>query len=157
MTKTQNKRDTRKPRNGADPVKPKSEGKLSLGRFQPNPVNPRKITDEQLQALRKAMVEFGDLSGLVVNLTTGNYVGGHQRVKILGDLPVTVVQRFPKPTARGTVAEGYVTYNGERFVYREVKWDATKEKAALVAANKHGGDWDLPGLSETAPVNDPRR
>jgi hypothetical protein len=75
-------------------------------------------------------------------------VGGHQRVKILGDAPIEITRRFPKPTPRGTVAEGFVTYNGERFVYREVRWNDDTEKAAMIAANKHGGDWDLPGLSE---------
>ena len=81
--------------------------------FSPNPDNPRTITDERLEALRHAMTEFGDLSGLVVNLTTGRYVGGHQRVKILGDRPVTITKRYNKPTVRGTVAEGFVSYDGE--------------------------------------------
>jgi hypothetical protein len=94
------------------------------------------------------MREFGDLSGLVVNLNTGHMVGGHQRVKILGNLPVEITKRYPKPTGRGTLAEGFVIYNNERFVYREVHWSESQEKAAMVAANKHGGDWDLPGLSE---------
>jgi 16S rRNA G966 N2-methylase RsmD len=109
--------------------------------FTPNPLNPRTITDERLSALKDAMIEFGDLSGLVVNLTTGNYVGGHQRLKILGDAPITITKRYNKPTQRGTVAEGVVHYDGENFVYREVKWPPEKEKAAMLAANKHGGDW----------------
>jgi hypothetical protein len=125
-----------------------SNPEIRLSQFTPNPRNPRKITDEQLAALKKAMAEFGDLSGLVVNLTTGHMVGGHQRLKILGDAPVEVTRRFPKPTTRGTCAEGFVTYKGERFIYREVRWNEDTEKAAMIAANKHGGDWDLPGLSE---------
>jgi hypothetical protein len=115
--------------------------------FQPNPLNPRKISHEQLEMLQAAMDSFGDLSGLVVNVTTGRMIGGHQRVKILGQAPVQIVRRFAKPTPKGTVAEGHVTYHGERFVYREVKWTEAREKAAMIAANKQGGDWDLPDLA----------
>lgn len=110
-------------------------------------MNPRRISDEQLANLRAAMESFGDLSGLVVNLTTGHTIGGHQRIKVLGDLPVEILRRFDAPTEKGTVAEGVVTYGGERFTYREVRWDAMREKAAMIAANKQGGDWDLPALS----------
>jgi ParB-like chromosome segregation protein Spo0J len=115
---------------------------MNTSEFHANPANPRKITDQQLAALKAAMVEFGDLSGLIVNRNSGNMIGGHQRVKILGDLPVTVTQRFELPTKRGTVAEGYVEYEGERFVYREVRWNERQEKAAMIAANKHGGDFE---------------
>lgn len=126
----------------------------------PNPQNPRKITDEQLDALRNAMGEFGDLSGLVVNLTTGNMVGGHQRVKILGDAPITIQHRYDKPTKQGTVAEGHVVYGGEKFVYRAVRWNKVKEQAAMLAANKHGGTFDddlvkslLAELSESGQID----
>jgi hypothetical protein len=112
-----------------------------------NAANPRTITDEKLAALKAAMIAFGDLSGVVNNLTTGNQVGGHQRVKVLGDAPITILNRFEQPTRQGTVAEGYIEFEGERFVYREVQWSPDKEKAAMIAANKHGGDWDIPGLS----------
>jgi hypothetical protein len=110
--------------------------------FRANPRNPRTITGPQLAALKKAMLEFGDLSGLVVNRRSGNMIGGHQRVKILGELPVTVTKRFDPPTPRGTVAEGFVQYAGERYVYREVMWTDRQEQTAMVAANKHGGDFD---------------
>lgn len=43
---------------------------------------------------------------------------------------------------------GYAIINGERFNYREVDWDPAKEKAAMIAANKHGGEWDFPLLAE---------
>lgn len=148
IAKPPNKRDTRHPRAAETPSKPQSDPEIRLSQFQPNPRNPRKISDEQLDALKRAMAAYGDLSGLVVNLTTGHMVGGHQRVKILGDATVEITRRFPKPTVRGTVAEGFVVYNDERFVYREVRWNEDTEKAAMIAANKHGGDWDLPGLSE---------
>ena len=115
--------------------------------FKPNPLNPRKISAEQLSMLKAAMDSFGDLSGLIVNKTTGRMIGGHQRVKILGDMPVEILATFDPPTKLGTTAEGVVMYRGERFVYREVEWSEAKEQAAMIAANKQGGDWDLPDLA----------
>ena len=112
-----------------------------------HPLNPRIISDDQLSMLRGSMEAFGDLSGLVVNLTTGRRVGGNQRVKILGDKPVEILRTFDPPTKRGTVLEGVVHYQGERFTYREVRWTEDKERAAMIAANKQGGDWDIPALS----------
>ncbi len=55
----------------------------SLGQLEGNPKNPRRITDKKLDMLKKAVSEFGDLSGIVFNRTTGQLVGGHQRVKVL--------------------------------------------------------------------------
>ena len=121
---------------------------LTTAQLKANPRNPRKITDKQLASLKAALAKFGDLSGLIFNETTGHLVGGHQRIKLLGDLPVQITQRYKKPTAHGTVAEGFVVYEGERFVYRAVKWDEAMEQAAMIAANKHGGEWDLPGLAQ---------
>lgn len=113
-----------------------------------HPSNPRMISDEQLRMLADSMTKFGDLSGLVFNRRTNNLVGGHQRVTILKDAPITITRRFKAPTERGTTAEGFVVHEGERFVYRVVDWDANMEMAAMVAANKHGGDWDELKLKE---------
>lgn len=108
-----------------------------------NPQNPRKITDEKLQLLRKAVHEHGDLSGIVFNRKSGNLVSGHQRAKVFGpDAEITILEKFKKPTRTGTVATGFINIDGEKFVYREVLWDAAKEKAASLAANRSAGDWD---------------
>lgn len=117
--------------------------------LEANPKNPRKITEEKLKALKKTVTEFGDLSGIVYNRKTKLLVGAHQRVKILPpDAEIHFTKKYDKPTRVGTVAIGYVLYNGERFSYREVFWDAVKEKAANIAANKGGGEWDNELLSE---------
>ena len=49
----------------------------------PAPYNPRFITDKKLEMLEHSINEFGDLSGIVFNIQTGNTVGGHQRIKKL--------------------------------------------------------------------------
>lgn len=120
-----------------------------LGDLKANPRNPRKISDAKLLALRKALIEFGDLGGFVFNLTTGHLVGGHQRAKVLPkNAKIVITKRYEIKTKSGTVSEGYVLINGERFKYREVGWDEAFEKAANLAANKGGGEWDLEILSE---------
>lgn len=110
------------------------------------PYNPRKITDEQLERLGKSMAEYGDLSGIVVNAATGHVVGGHQRLKQLD--PTWTVFKEPHTDQTGTTAIGHIDTPLGRWSYREVNWPEQKEKAANLAANKHGGDWDIPILKE---------
>lgn len=112
-----------------------------------NQKNPRTITDAKLAQLKKALLKFGDLSGIVFNRQSKQLVGGHQRSKHFDDsTDVVYTKKFSKPTKTGTVAEGYVEMNGERFAYREVQWDRPTELAANIAANKGAGEWDLPEL-----------
>lgn len=103
--------------------------------LQPNPRNPRKITDKKLIALKKALLEFGDLGGIVFNRRTGHLIGGHQRINIFKTMPVQFVY-----------GDGYIWIElcetGDRFAYREVDWSEEKEKAANIAANKGAGEWD---------------
>ena len=122
---------------------------MKLGDLKPNPKNPRKITDEKLELLKKTLAEFGDLSGVVYNRKTKRLVGGHQRSKVIpSDSKVTVTKQYEKPTKTGTIAVGYIFVEGDRFAYREVSWDEAKEKAANLAANKGAGDWDANQLTE---------
>lgn len=121
---------------------------MKASELKPNPRNPRKITDQQLEILRGTLAQFGSLDGIVKNRTTGNLIGGHQRTKIFADASVTIEREHKKPTKLGTVSEGFVLHEGERFPYREVVWDKTRELAAVVAANKAGGEFDLPALTE---------
>jgi hypothetical protein len=127
--------------------KPSSERTVDQLAGSANPLNPRKITPEQLKMLADSLRRFGDLSGLILNVSTNHLVGGHQRVKVLGAAPVEITKRYDRPTPNGTVAEGFVIFEGERYTYREVSWDERTENAAMIAANKHGGDWDIPMLS----------
>lgn len=120
----------------------------NAAQLAPAPYNPRTISDTKLAMLKQAMAAFGDLSGIVYNRRTGHLVGGHQRLKTIPpDAPVVVTERLKKPTAQGTVALGHIELAGERWTYREVDWDEQTEGAANVAANKHGGDWDMSLLS----------
>ncbi len=112
----------------------------------PAPYNPRKISDQQLKMLDKSMKEFGDLSGIIVNVTTGHIIGGHQRVKLFD--PSWEIVKKPAKDKVGTIAEGHIVTPRGNWTYREVKWTEKKEYAANIAANKHGGEFDLPVLKE---------
>lgn len=125
---------------------------MKLEDLKPNPANPRKITDVKLEMLRKSIAEFGDLSGVIFNRATGQLLGGHQRLKVLPPDAEIVRHELSEPSPTGTVATGHIMINGERFNYREVSWDENREKAANIAANQHGGEWDYPLLTDW--VND---
>lgn len=116
---------------------------MELSKLNQNPDNPRIVTDHKLAMLKQALLEYGDLGGFVFNRKTGRLIGGHQRQSVFPpDAKIIIEHESKKPTKVGTIAEGYVAFNGERFKYREVIWDEVKEKAAAIAANKGAGEWD---------------
>lgn len=124
-------------------------GTRTIGDLKPSPYNPRKIDPERLRMLGDSMGEFGDLSGIVFNRRTGRLIGGHQRIKHIPEsATIDIEQRYEEPTQAGTVAEGFVEMAGERWVYREVDVDETREAAMNVAANKHGGEFEFGSLTE---------
>ncbi len=112
--------------------------------------NPRTINDYQKETLEKTMDEFGDLSGIVFNEESGNLIGGHQRRFVMPeDSEIIIEHEYDPPTDKGTTKEGYVLYKGERFKFRQVRFDEVKEIQANLVANKGGGSWDhqmLPDL-----------
>lgn len=128
--------------------------------MHPNPKNPRNITDKKLAMLKKSLETFGDLGGIVVNESSQQIVGGHQRVKALlggdGSIPegaVRITKRFSEPTRTGTIAEGHIVAVGahmasERYPYRVVRWDESRERAANLSANKGAGEFDLDAVAD---------
>lgn len=112
--------------------------------------NPRSITTKRLGDLKKSMATFGDLSGVVFNIRTKTLVSGHQRLTTLGKAETKIVQTACVDKL-GTVSTGYVQAKTEkgsiRIPFRAVDWDITKEKAANIAANAHGGNFDKEKLA----------
>jgi len=107
---------------------------MKISDLVPHIANPRKISKKELDMLKKSLNEFGDLSGIIWNKTTGRLIGGHQRLKVLPH--------------DAEVIDGFIHVGNEKFTFREVEWDEVKEGAALIAANKHGGEWDFKILTE---------
>jgi hypothetical protein len=117
--------------------------------LNPAKYNPRKISREKLQSLKDALLEFGDLSGIVFNRRSGNLVGGHQRCKVIPpDAEITITATYDPPTRTGTIAEGHIMLDGEKYTYREVDWDEAREKLANLAANNQGGENDEEMLAD---------
>lgn len=121
--------------------------KKNLNQFKRFHKNPRKISEAQKKDLEEAMDKYGDLSGIVVNLESGEFVGGNQRSAIIRDGEIEYTEIYDKPDRVGTVAEGYIVWRETRWTYREVRWDQTTMDGANLAANKLGGDWDFDILS----------
>lgn len=124
----------------------------NLDDIKGNPKNPRRISEHDFEALKKSILEFGDLSGIVFNIRTERLVGGHQRVeafkRLAGQKTVAITQRFEQPNKQGTVAIGHVELEGELYGYREVDWDEGREHAANIAANRIQGEFDTDMLAE---------
>lgn len=123
---------------------------VTIGELIPNEHNARKISDEKLEMLKRGLEKFGDLGCIVRNLKTNRLVSGHQRLRALEgkEMKIIIAHRYEKPTKQGTIAEGYIDCEGECFKYREVNWPEKQERLAMVAANKQGGEWDLPRLRD---------
>src|SRR5436853_352297 len=52
-----------------------------LNDLKGNPKNPRTISKHDFEALKKSILKFGDLSGVIFNKRTGHLAGGHQRIE----------------------------------------------------------------------------
>ncbi len=118
--------------------------------------NPRKISEKQMEALRRDLAELGDLSGIVHDLNTDEIVGGNQRSRVfdLGKCEIVLTSEQETPDEQGTVGLGYVVWQGKRYAYRAVRWDAKTCEKANIVANKAGGAWDLDVLTGSFEVDD---
>lgn len=118
--------------------------------------NPRQITTKQMTALGHDLLKYGDLSGIVHDLNTDEIIGGNQRSKIfdLAKLNVVLTEEYAEPDEQGTVALGYVIWNGKKYTYRQVRWDAKTAEAANIIANKAGGTWDFDILANEFELGD---
>lgn len=123
--------------------------------------NPRIISEKRLKGLRTSYETFGDLSGVVLNRKTNTIVGGHQRIKTLRGKKTRVVTEKHKDEY-GTVELGYIEVLEQggtlsKIPFRIVEWsDAKAEKAANIAANAHGGDFDNNKLAKLLEEIEPR-
>lgn len=116
---------------------------MNIKELAPNLENPRKMSAKKLDMLKKSLHKYGDLSGFIYNKRTSRLVGGHQKQKVVPpDCKVIIEKTYPQTTEAKTIAEGYILINGERFKYREVDADEQWETEAMIAANKHSGEWD---------------
>jgi ParB-like chromosome segregation protein Spo0J len=100
---------------------------LPINDLLPADYNPRKdlsVDDKEYRKLKKSIKKFGYVDPIIYNLTSGNVVGGHQRLKVLKDL-------------------GY-----KEVDVVVVELDEMDERALNVALNQISGAWDLPRLKD---------
>lgn len=106
--------------------------------------NPRQISDQQLGGLRRWLAELGDLSGVVHDLNSDEIIGGNQRGRVfdVDECVIELVEGPHEPDPQGTVAHGFIVWEGSRYAYRQVRWTPKQCEKANIVANQAGGDWD---------------
>ena len=100
--------------------------KIPMEKLIPADYNPRKDLkpgDAEYEKLKRSIKEFGYVEPIIWNKTTGNVVGGHQRLKVL-------------------LADGV-----KEIDCVVVEFDSEKEKALNIALNKVSGEWDRDKLT----------
>lgn len=122
----------------------------STVKYKPYKHNPRKISKDQLEKLEDTLRRLGDLSGIIHNIRSDQFIGGNQRSKAINfdECEIEIIEEFDKPDDQGTIAWGFVIWEGHRYGFRRVKWSAKIEREANIIANKGGGDWDFDVLKE---------
>ncbi len=104
---------------------------IKITDLQINDLNPRKISEEQLDQLKQSLLSFGFVDPIIVNAKNGSrIVGGHQRVKAWGELGNDEVPA----------------------VVLELSDD--EERELNIRLNANGGDWDENILKEFFDVNE---
>jgi hypothetical protein len=107
--------------------------------------NPRQITEKQYADLGKHLAALGDLSGIVHDLNTDEIIGGNQRSRVfnINACKIELTEGPHDPDEQGTVAHGFVIWQGKRFAYRQVRWTEKQCEQANIVANKAGGNWNF--------------
>lgn len=115
--------------------------------MKPYARNPRQITKKRFDRLTDTLTRLGDLGGIVHNLETDEIIGGNQRMAVFRDGVPTVVEQYDQPDEQGTVAHGFIVWNGKKYAYRQVRWDEHTAAEANIRANVEAGTWDFDALS----------
>ena len=53
---------------------------LSIGDLRPDPANPRRISDDELESLTRSIREFGLIDPIIARREDKVVIGGHQRL-----------------------------------------------------------------------------
>jgi ParB-like chromosome segregation protein Spo0J len=96
--------------------------KMQVSKLKPAPYNPRKISPQEMNKLKRSIEEYGVVENLVFNKRTGFVVGGNQRLKAIKALKIKEVPVIV------------------------VDLDEQREKALNLALNKISGEWDNDAL-----------
>src|SRR5271157_1084319 len=64
---------------------------VPIGDLRPDPVNPRRISDQELEALTRSIREFGLVDPIIARREDKTVIGGHQRLLAARKLGYTTV------------------------------------------------------------------
>ena len=124
------------------------EFKLTVDMVQPDPENPRIMTDAARQQLSDSITEFGNISEIIWNKKTGQLIAGHQRWT---ELKAKYPDMHLKVSADND--KWWLLFDREGGVFtgyriRVVEWDARKQKTANIVANSmlNQGEFDVTKL-----------
>jgi ParB/RepB/Spo0J family partition protein len=106
---------------------------IPIDDLRPDPANPRRISDDELNALERSLRQFGFVQPVLARRKDRTVIGGHQRLVAARRIGLTTVP---------------------------VIWlDVSVEQARLLglALNKISGSWDdAPGSAAVRPAGDAR-
>ena len=107
--------------------------------------NPRQIKESKLKTLHKNLEDLGDLSGITHDETTDEIITGNQRSTVfdINNCKIEITEEMKEPNEQGTIALGYVIWEGKRYSYRKVRWNEDQRKRACIVANISSGEWDF--------------
>jgi hypothetical protein len=107
---------------------------MDLKKIKKAEYNPRKMTKDAREGLKKSMEEFQDISGIVINERTGNVLAGNHRWEQLNK-----IHGKRNIELAGLGIDGYFMIQAKGqftgFIARVVDWEEGKEKAANISAN----------------------
>lgn len=96
--------------------------------------NPRSMSAQAKETLKKSLEEFQDISGITINKKTGNIIAGNHRWEILCKKYKKEKLTF-KQIEKSEFSMLYCEKKFTGMIVRFVEWDKTKEKSANVMAN----------------------
>lgn len=111
--------------------------------------NPRQLKSKKHAKLKNDLEKYGDISGVVYNVETGATIGGNMRSLVfnIAECEFEFTHVNDEPDEQGTLKLGYVIWKGQRYNYREVKWNKFDEDTACLIANIGAGEFDWEGLA----------
>jgi len=116
--------------------------KISFDDIIPADYNPRILSDDEYEKLRRSINEFGLVDPIIINLKNNHIIGGHQRYDVLSEEYRR--KPFQDPNLlllkRGDI--GWVFTDEDLTIKSD-----EHEKALNIALNKISGDWDYPKLN----------
>lgn len=99
--------------------------KVNISELVSPAYNPRDITPEEMEKLKRSIIEFGYVDPIIVNEVNNHIIGGNQRYEALKSLGYDEVDVV--------------------YVHEE---DQNREKALNIALNKISGEWDFDKLDD---------